>query len=485
MFSKSVFIIFLLSLALFTRFYGLNWGSPYFFHPDENNMASALSQLSLNNLNPHFFAYGQFPLYLGFFTLKLFGITNTFAASVYILRFYSALFSLLSLYFFYKIYPQTLFILLLIFTPGLIQLAHFGTTESLLIFLFSLNLYLAKLILKKATFKLFVFSSLVTGIALATKISGLFVLLPVFLASVFNRSFRFFLLSSPLTLFFAFIFSPYNLLAFTPFLSALRYETAVASGSLPVFYTRQFVSSLPYIFQFQRIFPYVVGLPIFIFAFLSLPFLNFQKLKKSPYFWVISLPLLIYFLYFGALFVKWTRFMSPLFFVFPLLATPFLNRFRFLIPLALLPGLFFFANYFLPDTRREASSYLLSQLPSQSFILSESGNVVDLPLAPHSFNFVNYDFYQYHPQSLSPLLARSDYLLVPSRRVFKNYPWPYYDHLFDGSLGFSLQKTFTPIPDFLLNAEAAEETWTVFDRPTLRLYQKSLPLSPHLYETLL
>ncbi|PJE66490.1 hypothetical protein COU93_04045, partial [Candidatus Shapirobacteria bacterium CG10_big_fil_rev_8_21_14_0_10_36_6] len=163
---SSKIIIIMAILSIFTRFYGLNWNSGYFSHPDENNMATALSQLSSTNLNPHFFAYGQFPLYLGYFSLKLINIPNTFSNSIYTLRLYSAFFSLLLLYFGYllvKILFQSsvlsaLFTLLLIFSPGLIQISHFGTTESLLSFIFIVNLYFLIKIFQKPYFKYFIFS---------------------------------------------------------------------------------------------------------------------------------------------------------------------------------------------------------------------------------------------------------------------------------------------------------------------------------------
>src|SRR4030042_3551178 len=96
--NKQIYIIItILLIAAFLRFYNLMHDSPYFFNPDERNMASAITrfrlptnpvkipicilrelfpyQLNANRLtleandctlNPHFFAYGQFPLYLAF-----------------------------------------------------------------------------------------------------------------------------------------------------------------------------------------------------------------------------------------------------------------------------------------------------------------------------------------------------------------------------------------------------------------------------------
>ena len=86
MFSRLRLLLILILLFL-TRFLFVDWGHGFYFHPDENNMASAVTKLSYHNLNPHFFAYGQFPLYLGFYSLKILGITNTFANSIFILRF--------------------------------------------------------------------------------------------------------------------------------------------------------------------------------------------------------------------------------------------------------------------------------------------------------------------------------------------------------------------------------------------------------------
>ena len=54
---------------------------------------------------------------------------------------------------------------------------------------------------------------------------------------------------------------------FSEFKSSMIYEIGVANGSIPVFYTRQFINSIPYIFQFQKIFPYTNGIPMLLFSF--------------------------------------------------------------------------------------------------------------------------------------------------------------------------------------------------------------------------
>ncbi len=70
----ALFVLALLGLAL--RLYGINWDQGNSFHPDERQILFHVMALSwpksfsqfLNPvtlpLNPHFFAYGSFPLYL-------------------------------------------------------------------------------------------------------------------------------------------------------------------------------------------------------------------------------------------------------------------------------------------------------------------------------------------------------------------------------------------------------------------------------------
>src|SRR6266568_6993750 len=107
---KIFYIISFLTLTgAFLHFYNLNWGAPWYFHPDERNIASSVSQLQFpSQMNPHFFAYGSLPIYAIYFTGILFHlfqfqmsnfkfqISNvSFSEAIIISRFYSALFSTL------------------------------------------------------------------------------------------------------------------------------------------------------------------------------------------------------------------------------------------------------------------------------------------------------------------------------------------------------------------------------------------------------
>ena len=512
--SKKKFFLFtlLVFLTIITRFWNLNWSSNFSFHPDENNMVSAILRLNSNNFNPGFFAYGQFPLYLSFFTAVKHEALNVRLT----LRFWSAVYSSLTVFLFYLIGQKILeskkiafiFALLTIFTPGLIQSAHFGTTESILIFVFTLNIYLSFLIFKHPEKKkLLLLSGLISGIGIATKISALIFLVPFCFSFLFLfirpspkktskknlnliLKFSFLILTTAL---FSIIFSPFNLIGFPDFISAMKYEIGVATGAIPVFYTRQFMNTLPYLFQFQKIFPYTEGLFIFIFSFLGLGFIvkkSLQKHQTNPYLLITLFSGLIYFLYQGQLFTKWTRFMSPIFFIAPLLSLFFIkeiaNKFlqKLFILLAILPGIYFFINtYLFPDVRIQATQWINQNIPKNSTVLSETGNVVNLPLYDSKINVNHFDFYaldaDQSDRKLKDLINKSDYIFIPSRRVFKsqnNSSFPlsqnYYQQLFSGQLEFFQIKTFSKSNSLLLNPENAEETWSIFDNPVIRIYQK-------------
>lgn len=507
--NKKKIITFILFFSiLFTRFVKINWGDGNYFHPDENNMARAITNFSSKSLDPNFYAYGQFPLYIVYFVIKaiiywfnpISEFSISFISSVFGLRFLSAIASYLSVYYFYlfskKIFKnyrdQIIFLFLIIFNPGLIQLAHFGTTESLLVFVFAFNLYYAQYIYsnKKINYNLLFLISLVNGIGIASKISSIILMGPILLALVFKKKFIHTTYYILLTTIFTCLLTPYSLINLKEFLSSMKYETGVASGSIKVFYTNQFLHSIPYWFQTKNIFPYVSGLPVFVYSFFGL-FSIFKKKNFKPQFLLFLIPALVYFLYFGQLYTKWVRFMSPIFFIFPLLATFYLIKIKsrqlliILGSLAILPGILYSYMYLQPDIRTTASKWMANNIHADSKILSEAGNVVDIPVSSNrSFYVNNFDFFsldenKQNSDELNSIVAESDYIIVPSRRVFKNQKGPkfpnsdkYYKELFSGKLGFSLVKSFQVPNYFLLNPENAEETWTVFDQPKIRIYEK-------------
>ena len=671
---KLIFIALVLIL-FYTRFVNLGWGLPYPMHPDERNMAVAVQRLSCPNdirantgvhpyqllttnydlkecLNPHFFAYGQLPLYLAYGGIELTHLFTatitppTFIEATLALRTISALASILLVLVLmkivnlilkknklYKLYNFTNFITLIffIFQPYAIQLSHFGTTESLLMLFYSLIIYYSLKLLHPTTYPLqpIMLLGLFSGLALGTKISTLLFLGVPMLAMCFKMFVHIFAIGGTIegaqkartkfapnqaiealanflgsvnrdgicrktlnllvmvmtyisiSLFFFILSSPHNFLNWTEFIGSMNYESGVGLGTYLPFYTRQFTNTIPVLFQFEKILPYVLGWPTLlagVLGFFLLPsyFWNIVKeiifhcifqvarlkgpkkhaqssrqtrlsklwrtfweesivteSEKSIYimFDILRFALLISFLPSSFFFAKWTRFIAPSFPLFSLFAILFFikifqkvssypsassgrDRFQVLkytaITLLILPGLAYLSIYASPDIRFTASEWIYKNVPANSKILSETANVIDLPvpttnnLQPityliNSFNFYDLDMNPQLQSDLANAIQEADYIIVPSRRIFKNHNSPnyqllttYYSDLFSGKSGFEKVAEFSSFPNlsFQLSLrqaqgktpfsfqlpfpdENAEETWTVFDHPVIRIYKRS------------
>ena len=583
-----VFILFV--VLIYTRFINLAWGLPNPMHPDERNMANAIQNLNCevqsskfkvqSCFNPHFFAYGQFPLYLGYagvLFLKFFdgdlGTPLSFAEAAFSLRIISAIASILNALILMKVvkllipkqianikYQISIF-LVFIFSPFFIQFSHFGTTESLLMLFYSIIVYLSLKFSRNEVHSsgFYLLTSIFSGLAIATKVSSvIFLIVPIVLMldqakkTIMHRSVAIWYLLT-LTLVFSILFSPHNFISFPEFLGSMKYESDVAMGDYRAFYTRQFEGTAPILFQFVKIFPYALGWPALIFFLLGF-FLLPYKLEFN----LLRLAILAGFLPSAFFYAKWTRFMAPILPLMLVMAVVFLQflifNFQFLFKskflnfisrftiyvlsfIMILHGITYLSIYQNPDVRYTASDWIYQNIPDKSYILFETANVVDIPIQSPAtpagrrnpkqnqkpnYQMVSFNFYDIdqNPLLLSQLqehLTKADYLFIPSRRIFANnyclendksqmtnkqisykiqifsdknwcdylrkrYPLlnNYYDKLFSGELGFEKVAEFSSYPRVQLFGktilefpdESAEETWTVFDHPVIRIYKK-------------
>ncbi len=525
---KRLVLFCLVMLLVITRVVGLNWGLPYLMHPDESNMIFSILQLNCSKLtlescfNPRFFAYGQLPLYLSYLILvvckNVFSVQVTPATAALVLRSISGIASLLTGWVFYLFLKKEfkselsawLGLFFYLFSPGLIQQAHFGTTEGLLTLFLMLIVYYHRRPYLQAFF---------VGLAAASKISALaFFIFPslTFLQKIAKngsrktgRSITAALLIMILTLC---LFSPHYLLNFTDFWQSFVYESAVATGKLRVFYTQQFENTPALIFQLRKIFPYALGWVLTTMSFLGMFFSN----RKQAYF---LFGLLFLFVTNAFLYVKWTRFIVPYLPLFIYFAVNFCQKYllqkqvKYLLPVVLayqlLFGAAFMRIYLTKDVRFVASAWINKHIKSGSLILSESANVVDIPLSTtqkyryYSLFLYDLDRNSKLKKSYQQLFSKADFVFVPSRRIFANYTcylnkdinpnssycrklrakYPlinqHYQQLFQ-TKNFKLIKTFSNYPKiaffgiklFELADEFAEETWSVFDHPVIRIYQK-------------
>src|SRR3989344_5597684 len=323
-------LFFFIGISIILRIYNLNWGAPYYFNPDERNIASAIAQLHFpDRLNPEFFAYGSLPIYIIYFTGFIFSKDGyiTFEQSIIISRIYSAIFSLALLPLIYllgkKIRDETtgfIAVLLCAVSVGFIQFAHFGTFEMWLTFFSTLLLYLLLKFLDQGKIRYFLLASFVVGILTAVKVPSI-VLLPLpFIVYLFKNKKKVeikrtvpILLIGVLILYITYILTnPFFLITPDAFKNSINYESSVALGTLPVFYTGEFYNTTPVFYQFLHIYPFLLNPSLTIFfipAFIYVLFLAY-KTKRPSYLLLVTCYVLL-FLSSAFFFVKWIRYMVP------------------------------------------------------------------------------------------------------------------------------------------------------------------------------
>ncbi len=518
------------AFAAWLRFQHLNWDEGHFFHPDERNIAAAVSRLDVpQQINPEFYAYNGFPLYLIDISSQLVAWLSKkpswetdWNKINQISRAYSAAFSLLSV-FLVSLLARRLFkaktALLLTFlaatTVGLIQYAHYGVTESLLVFEILCLSLLSWRYYRYKKFRDLWLMAFVCGIGLGTKTSAItFLLFPAL--SVFLRfGFQWktllsglpVLLISGLTFFFV---SPNTILFWPKFLESMHYEGGVVDGSIPVPYTMQFIDTTPYLFQLKNLL--WQSSPLFLgFAFFGL--LLFCRHPKK---WLALWPLLFYsfayFGYVGSWYTKFIRYMLPIFPAVILLLGLSLEWFlkrswgKWLVTLLLLSQLFWalaYSQIFLNrSSRLVATDWIYQNIPSGSRLLTEhwDDGLPSESRASASYQQIQLKLYDADtPSKMSTLaksLAQGDYLIISSRRLTgsltrnPDYPYSkhYYELLFAGKLGYQKVQQITAYPQLLgvvINDDASEETFQVYDHPVIQIFANTKKLSAEQLQSLL
>ena len=526
------------------RFYNLTWGSPYYFHPDERNIASAITQLSYPmQMNPHFFAYGSLPIYIVYFVgvlanfiRNLFyhttSVSVSFEQAILIGRFLSALLSVGLIPLLYiigkRLAGKTAGLFAAFFATtsiGLIQYAHFSTFEiwitffSTLLFFFLFSYSLSK----KTRYVFFAAGTL--GILISIKMTTL-ILLPfyflcLFVLIFFQKHKPFFskISSFFLSCFFTLIISILILFISNPivffdsheFIASMQYESSVALGFLPVFYTQGFINTIPIFYQLLNIFPFILNpllLLIFIPSFIYIIYTTI--VKRSISFLLCILFFLILFSSSGFFYAKWTRYMIPtLPFIYLIVAIATADLYTFLLKKLsiglylsrLLVGIIFlicsfyaltfvYVVYYQKDSRIAAMKWAKENISPQTHIVSE---VYDLGIVPfnHQFpsitlvNFYDLEHDTAEQEKLTALQKDASIVILPSQRILKTrinnpkaYPkgFSFYTKLFQNKTYKKIYQTpcnlfckilYNGNPVFYL-----EETATVFDRPTVYIFKK-------------
>lgn len=526
-------LLLIILIGAVLRFYNLNWDQFHYFHPDERNIAMAVSKISFfSDLNPGFFAYGGLTVYLYRAALEIVAaITHN---STWLLdwghislvgRYISAAFSTLTivLVFFLgkKLFTTGIGLLSALFfalTVSSIQSAHFSTTESTLALFVTLLTLLSLRLFKQPTLGNYLLTAAILGTAAAAKTTAvIFAVIPAaahILASLKDKKnllqINLYLLPFlTLALIIFTLLSPYTFLSWNKFMESMAYESGVVSGTLPVPYTLQFTGTLPYLFQIQNL-VFQMGL-ILIPAVLGLGAIIFKAIKTRDSKLAIFLVLpILYFAYVGHWHTKFIRYMVPLLPFLVISAAYFLFWVRKRLPslgsyliifFALTTALWslaFVSIYTKEQTRITASTWVYQNIPPGSKVLGEHwDDGIPIPLgtlSPGRYNGEALTIYEpdnpAKVQYYADKLSGADYIIISSRRLYgtltylpEKYPITsrYYKLLFAEKLGYKKVVEFSSYPNILgfeINDDSSEETFQVYDHPKVMVFQKTTPVTP-------
>ncbi len=558
-------------LGLVLRLYGLNWDQGNNFHPDERQILFRVMDLGWPSsiaqffdpqhspLNPHFFAYGSFPLYLLAFVGSVLARFSpgmaTMANLTLVGRAISALFDSgtilltgwLGLLLANDSSPgrwcgwalALLSAALVTFTPLQLQLSHFYAVDTLLLFFVVLSM-LACVALADTDrpIRWSLVAGLGHGLALATKFSAAPLIVPLLVAlairwhkhDLYSALISLLLVLSSAWLVFL-IAMPYAFLDMPNFVPQLTEQGDLARGLLDLPYVRQFASTTPYVYEAQNMLLWVMGLLAGLAAFVGFFWLLWRAWKRNAGTWLIVLSwVLIYAAITGSFYVKFMRYMLPIYPFLTLMAAALLLAFirresmveqvykkrvlaalpyvTILLVLAgtMFQGLALLNVYSQPNTRIQASLWIYSHVKPGSVLTYEQW---DDPLPVLVGNHNPYIYSQAtHPDAngqlqtgldlygddtidkarqLAKLLPTIDVITMATDRLDKSIPrlplrYPltihYYQLLFSGQLGFHLAAQFENHPDLFgitLNDSNADESYSVFDHPTSRIFVRDNP----------
>ncbi len=345
----------LLPLAFLLRVCGLDWDRGLLFHPDERQILMVVERLAFPNhwhellsasspLNPRFFAYGSFPLYLLRMLSWIVARWQPAWASMshfYVLgRLLSALFDTLTVLFMYvlarKVFDRRVALLTAVFvtfTVLHIQLAHFYTVDGLLTLLIVLSVIVAVDVARHGRRRDAALLGLLLGIALATKVSVLplaLVVLVTWMTSALGERWSWSQLrtdwrvawkrvrgraglSLGTAVLFFFLFQPYALIDVYHFVTGVGQEIAMSQGWYDFPYTRQYAGTLPYLYQARQIALFAMGPPLAALGFVGLLWLSFQARRRPARDLAVLLAWpLLYILTQGAAYAKFIRYTLPL-----------------------------------------------------------------------------------------------------------------------------------------------------------------------------
>lgn len=186
LFPRRFILILCLWLAFWLRVWGLDFGLPHEFHPDEHQYVDiALTwhlngQLDLGYINPPLFTYVLIGAYWLWFAVSPFVSSNEWISSAYVFaRLWSVAFGLLTVALAYplgkRLHNQKVGLVAMLLLAGLFLPAresHFAVNDTSVTFWVMLTTYLSLVLFQDRRWSNYVLAGLFVGLAAATKLTG-------------------------------------------------------------------------------------------------------------------------------------------------------------------------------------------------------------------------------------------------------------------------------------------------------------------------
>jgi YYY domain-containing protein len=531
-------------------------------------------------LNPHFFSYGSLPFYLlaavstviAFLGQHVPGLgawadANTYGNLPNIGRPLSALLDMASVGLIFLLgrrvfgyWTGVLAMALVAFTVLDIQLAHFYAVDTVLLPLVLLTLLGAMSIIRRGSAWAYAWTGIALGAALATKTTALLLVIPIGAAAVLaawnverwaasgslwqrlwshysrtakpmNRNLQWTLGAFVVAAATFAVFEPYALLDRAQLLHDISAQTVFLVNNNPPFsvpFTIQYAGTTPYLFQFQNLLFWCLGIPLGLAAFIGVAvfLVRAVRLRISAEQLLLLLWVVAYFLFVGRFFAKFNRYMLPITPVMTLLGAAVMVwlasrvslRVRSMgwatIAVVLLVSfgysLAYMNIYAHANTRVASSTWIYGHIPAGTRIAVEApwDDTLPLPMgaqSPSQYpNQINLALYNNECDD-SGTCARSDvtsklsniadalvhakYITMSSERLVGSIPklprrYPiairYYHLLFSNRLNFRLIKVYQQHPQLgpiVVHDYPADESFHVYDHPIVRIFERVRPIS--------
>ncbi len=484
-------LIGIIILAAIFRLYGINWDQGFHLHPDERaiviftlpiNFPSNISEfLSVNSsLNPHFFAYGSFPIYLlslsGTILSSIDPLFTQYEKINLVGRFLSLLFDIGTLLIIYllgkKLFNKNIgnlaaFFYAISVLP--IQLSHFYAVDTPLNFFIILSLYLLIRFYEKPTIRNAFLTGATFGLALGTKISATVILASIGLALTIDfilvflknphrpkiwfphtpKLIKTFLLRGFVVIISAIlvfvIVEPYSLIDFQEFWQQTMQQRQMTYDAFVFPYTLQYVGKIPFWYELKNIFLWGLGPILASISFVGALYFSIIAIKKGKKTkWAQELILVVffwtYFLIVGKFAVGWMRYMLPLYPLFSIFAAVLVWKLHLLtkeklkinpsisiilnslfIILLLTWPLSFMNIYTKSNTRVLASKWIYQNIPLDKTIAVEHWDD-QLPLGGSPYKTITLPLYDPDTlqkwQIINQNLANIDYIIIASNRLY-------------------------------------------------------------------